>query len=127
MLVLIVVGTLGATAITGGSDSFAELVLTIGIVLTMGYVSDLLEYKFPSFRRVMRHGETYLIRHGKLDRRNMRREMVTEEELMSALRIHGIGRVAEVKSAVMEADGEISILMRADDEPSGKANLADPE
>lgn len=50
-----------------------------------------------------------LITGGPMLRRNMRREMVTEEELMSQLREQGVGDLPEVKSARMEGDGRISL------------------
>jgi uncharacterized membrane protein YcaP (DUF421 family) len=51
-----------------------------------------------------------LIKDGRLLRRNMRQELVTEEELMSHLRQQGIVELAQVKEAYMEGDGQISII-----------------
>jgi uncharacterized membrane protein YcaP (DUF421 family) len=41
----------------------------------------------------------------------MRHDMVTEEELMSVIRKEGVEDLARVRSACMEADGEISIIL----------------
>lgn len=112
ILILIVVGTIGADAITGGSTSTGDLILMTTIVLAWGYVLDLVEYHVPAFRRLMRHEQTLLIKDGRFLRRNMRQEMVTEEEMLSVMRLEGLASVAEVSSAVLEADGEISILKK---------------
>ncbi|WP_437690770.1 YetF domain-containing protein [Sorangium sp. So ce176] len=40
----------------------------------------------------------------------MRREMVTEEELQAARRRQGITDITTVRSACLEADGEISVV-----------------
>lgn len=112
MLILIVVGTMGADAITGGSSSAGDLLLMTVMVLLWGYILDLLEYHVPAFKKLMRHDQTLLIKDGKFLRKNMRHELVTEEEMMSVMRIEGIKSVAEVSSAVLEADGEISILKK---------------
>lgn len=69
---------------------------------------------FPLMRRLLRDRETCLIQDGRMLRRNMRREMVTEEELMSVLRKEGIEDMAEVHSAFMEADGEISVVTKVE-------------
>ena len=45
-------------------------------------------------------------------RRNMRRELLTEDELMSFLREQGVEDVAEVEKAYMETDGRISVITR---------------
>jgi len=48
--------------------------------------------------------------NGEILRRNMRREFITREELMSKLRENGISELAEVKQAYMETDGSISVI-----------------
>ena len=40
-----------------------------------------------------------------------RRELITEDELLRALREQGVEAVAEVKAAYMENDGRISVIM----------------
>jgi uncharacterized membrane protein YcaP (DUF421 family) len=44
----------------------------------------------------------------------MRRELITEEELRSHLRQHGIAEFTQVKAAYMEGDGQITIIPRED-------------
>ncbi len=45
-------------------------------------------------------------------RQNMRRELITEDGLMSQLREQGVDNLAEVKMAYMEGDGHISVICR---------------
>jgi uncharacterized membrane protein YcaP (DUF421 family) len=45
-------------------------------------------------------------------RRNMRRELITEDELMSQLREQGVERVEEVKRACLEGDGRVSVIKK---------------
>ena len=110
MLTLIVVGSLATDAIMGGSSSVSDILLMIGLVLGWGYVFDIVEYRVPFFRTLLRDRQTILIDRGRLVRRNMRRELVTEEELMAVLRKEGITDVSSVRSACLEADGEISVI-----------------
>ncbi len=42
--------------------------------------------------------------------RNMRREMITKEELLSQIREQGLEGVDKVKSAYLEGNGEISVI-----------------
>lgn len=111
MLTLIVIGGMGTDAIMGGSTSAGDILLMIGVVIGWGYAVDIVEYRFPSLGALMRERQTTLIEHGRLVRRNMRRELVTEEELMAVLRKQGIDDVASVRSACLEADGEISVIV----------------
>ena len=60
------------------------------------------------------------MRDGTMVRRNMRRELVTVDELRAELRAHGIETFEQVKLAFMEADGEITIIRAgAGAEPGG--------
>jgi uncharacterized membrane protein YcaP (DUF421 family) len=49
-----------------------------------------------------------LVKNGRLLRKNMRQELITEDELMSHLRRVGINDLAEVAEAHMEGDGSIT-------------------
>lgn len=112
MLVLILIGAMGADAIVGDTTSRSDILLMIAVVLAWSYLQDLLEFRVPAFRRLMRHPSTALVQDGRILRRNMRREMVTDEELMTVLRKQGIDDLAGVQSACMEADGEISVIKK---------------
>ena len=111
LLTLIVIGGMGTDAIMGGSTSLGDILLMIALIIAWGYAFDLLEYRFPAIQGLLRDRQTALIENGRLLRRNMRREMVTEEELMAVLRKEGVDDVAAVRSASMEADGEISVIV----------------
>ena len=112
MLVLVVIGALAADAVSGGSTSTGDLLLMIVVVLLWGYILDILEYRVPAFRRLMRPSQALLVENGRMLRRNMRRELVTEDEIKATLRKAGICDLSEVASAHLEADGEISLRKR---------------
>ena len=58
-----------------------------------------------------------LVLNGKMQRKAMRRELITAEELQSKLREQGIGQLNEIKVAYLEEDGEISVLRHDNKEP----------
>ena len=60
---------------------------------------------------------TLLIRHGNVLKPNLGKEGVSEEDLLRALREHGVENVAMVRSAILEVDGTISVL-REDEFPT---------
>ena len=110
MLTLIVIGALGTDAIAGGSQSVGDILLMILVVIFWGGLLDRLEYHFPFVQRLLRDRQTALIEDGRFIRPNMRRELVTEQELMAVLRKQGFDDPAQVRSACLEADGEISVI-----------------
>jgi uncharacterized membrane protein YcaP (DUF421 family) len=85
------------------------LVLTI---VFWNYAIDWLGFRFPALQRLTRPPPLLLIKDGKMLPRNMRREMITAEELNSQLRQQGVENCSEVKTAYIEGDGSISIIRR---------------
>ncbi|NQW53874.1 MAG: DUF421 domain-containing protein [Rhodospirillales bacterium] len=58
----------------------------------------------------MRAPRLKLIENGRLLRRNVRKKLVTLDELMAQVRENGLEDCAEVKAAHMKANGYISII-----------------
>lgn len=67
-------------------------------------------FHWPLARRIFEPPTVELIRDGRILRRNMRREWVSMDELIGKLREKGISDVADVKLAVLEPSGELSVL-----------------
>jgi uncharacterized membrane protein YcaP (DUF421 family) len=112
LLVVVIIADAAQNAMAGEYKSITEGVL---LILTIGfwdYTLDRLGFASPRFQRLLRPPPLLLIKDGRMQRRNMKQEMITEEELMSQLREHGIEHVAEVKLSYLEGDGHISIIER---------------
>jgi uncharacterized membrane protein YcaP (DUF421 family) len=89
ILTLVIVGGMGTDAIMGRSTSVGDILLFIAVVVFWAYVLDSLEYHVPAVRCLLRDRNTILVENGRMIRRNMRQELVTEEELMAELRKEG--------------------------------------
>lgn len=112
VLTLIVIGSMAKSAIVGDSESVGDILLMIALILIWGFLFNSLEYHIPFFRHILSTKQAALILDGHLMRGNMRREMVTEEELLAALREKNVKDVSSVRSAFLEADGDISIIKK---------------
>ncbi|GAA2404411.1 DUF421 domain-containing protein [Streptomyces glaucosporus] len=114
--VLIVV--LIAEAVSGGlggdSDSVTDGIVLTAAILVCSVAVDAAAYRFPRFAAVVKASPRPLIRDGRLNRRLMRREFMTTEEVLSQLRLHGVHDPAQVRLAYLEPNGMISVLRRAD-------------
>lgn len=75
-------------------------------------------------RYLLRPTPSLLIKDGRIQRGNLRRELITEEELIEQLREQGVQRVQEVKESYIEGDGRISVITkdREDKKPSRQKN-----
>lgn len=114
VVALVIVGSLASDAIVGDTSALADILLMIIVVLFWDYIFNLLEYRFPKFRKVSQHSPTLLIYDGQLLKDNLACEKLTEEELYANLRKHGIDDIRHVKQAILEADGHISVIEKSD-------------
>lgn len=51
-----------------------------------------------------------LVREGRILRKNMAKELITQDELWSQLRLQGIEELSEVEAAYLEPDGHVSVV-----------------
>lgn len=110
MIALIVVGTVAADGMVGDATSATDLFVIVLVVLLCDYLFNLAEYYFPRLRGINQHEPTLLIHNGILIKKNLGREKLTEQELKASLRQRGIADVAQVKQAILETDGQISVI-----------------
>lgn len=68
--------------------------------------------KLPSLKRILTVRPAILVRHGIPDRKIMRSVRVSAEELMSQLRQKDVTDPAEVEYAILEPNGQISVVKK---------------
>nr|WP_238344204.1 YetF domain-containing protein [Ramlibacter lithotrophicus] len=112
VLLLVLIADAAQNAMAGSYESITEGCLLVATIAGWNWLVDFATWRFASLRRVLEPQPLPLVRDGRLLRRNMRREFITVEELMSQLREHGLDSLEQVKAATMENDGQISVIRR---------------
>jgi len=120
ILLLVIVADAAQNAMAGGYDTFAEGAVLVLTIVGWNWLLDVLSFRFATVRRFSSPGRLTLIRSGVPQRRNMRREYITMDELEEKLREQGIEKLVDVKVAYLEGDGEISVI-RNDGQASQRA------
>lgn len=123
VLLLVVIADAAQNAMSGGYESVADGFVLVATIAGWNWSLDMAAFRFPVLRRLVEARALPLVRDGKLLRRNLRREMISVEDLMAVVREHGIEKLEHVKAATMESDGEISIVKYED---KGQAQAAAP-
>ena len=95
---------------SGDSTSTTDGLIAVFAIVFWSVVIDRIVYRFPKTRKWLSPKRLCLIRDGYLQRRNMRREYITQDELVTELHRVGLERFEQVKRAYMEAGGEITII-----------------
>lgn len=110
LLVVVLIANASQNGLAGEYTSLTEQVILLVTIVAWSYTFNWLSYRFPALERMIHPPPLSLVKEGQLLRRNMRRELITEEEMMTQLRKAGVEDIAEVESAYMEGDGNISVI-----------------
>ena len=110
ILLLVLIADASQNAMSGGYSTVGEGLILIATIAFWSWLADWAAFRWPTARRFVEPAPLVLVRRGRLQRRALRREMVTVPELMAALREHGIEKLADVKIARIEPDGMISVI-----------------
>jgi len=119
ILLLVIVADAAQNAMSGGYDTVAEGAILVSTIIGWNWLLDFLSYYSPAVRRFSAPQRLLLVQRGVLQRRNLRREYITLEELHARLREAGVEKLAEVKHAWLEADGQISVIRMQPEESKG--------
>jgi uncharacterized membrane protein YcaP (DUF421 family) len=121
LLIIVLIADAAQNAMSSGYKSIGDGAVLIGTIVFWSYALDWLAHRFPRFERVMHPPPLPLVRDGQMIVRNMRRELITVDELMSHLREQGVQELKEVRLVAMEGDGRISVLKKGDDKDRPQA------
>lgn len=110
LLVIVLVADASQNAMAGEYQSLTDGLILVSTIVFWDFFLDWLGYRFTRVERLLRPAPLLLIRNGRMLRQNMKRELISEEELMGKLREQGISRLEEVKRCYMEGDGQVSVF-----------------
>ncbi|GAB3947295.1 DUF421 domain-containing protein [Micromonospora vulcania] len=112
LLVIVLLADAAQNGLSGGYTSVTDGVLLVGVIIGWSYLLNAVAYRWHVVARLIRPESLVLMRDGQIMRRNMRRELITNEELHTLLREQGVADLADVREVRMEADGRFSVTTR---------------
>ena len=116
-------------AMTSGAGDLSAGIVCAGTLLLLGRLAAAVFVRMPRLEQQLVGTPTTLIYNGQLFTARMRRECVSREQLMTALREHGVCDPSDCKIAVLEVDGSLSIVPKDqhETERSGAADSQRPQ
>ena len=110
LLVVVLIADAAQNAMASEYKSLTEGAVLVGTIVAWDFFLDWLGYRFSAVERLLRPAPLPLVQDGRVLRQNLRKEMITMEELMTQLREQGVERLEEVKRCCLEGDGHISVI-----------------
>ncbi|RPJ71702.1 MAG: DUF421 domain-containing protein [Acidobacteria bacterium] len=98
-------------AMVDSDNSLTGAALLVVTLVGMNVVVSLLKQRFPRFERVLEDAPIVIIEDGRIHRGRMDKERVDEQDVLSAARqLQGLATLKDVRYAVVEKDGHVTIV-----------------
>jgi len=98
-------------------------VIPILTLLSVTMIISVLSMKSVKFRALLCGRPSIIVENGKLKQAEMQKNRFTVDELMEELRMKGITDISTVKYAILETNGQISVLPFSDQKPPAAKDI----
>lgn len=113
----ITIGSIAAEVIMGLEQNMLYGFIAIIIVAIMPFIGGLISLKSKKFRDFTEGKGTIFIKDGKIMEDNLKKERYTTDELLVLLRDKDIFQVSDVQFAILEATGDLSVMLKKENQP----------
>lgn len=97
-------------ALTGGDSSLTVAAVAALTLLGVTFLFDYLVHRSRRLEKLIEGEPELLIENGRVLEKAMKRELLTEQQLLAALRREKIESPEEVSRAYIESDGRITVI-----------------
>ncbi len=114
LLTVLIISEIVSPALTAGDESVTAALLGSAVLFGITAIISLVSYRWPRVERLLEGEPQTLIYRGALDRRVMRSERITDQDLQVALHQNGVESIEEVRLAMVEPNGHITMVKYQD-------------
>jgi uncharacterized membrane protein YcaP (DUF421 family) len=112
ILVLVIIADAAQNGMAGEYRTVTEGMILVATLVGWNMLIDWLVFRIPKLQSVLEPPPLLLIRDGRILRRNLRTEFMSDDELRSKLREHEVDDPSEVAKAYLEPDGQMTVLRK---------------
>lgn len=122
-VVTVALGSTLASILTSKDLSLASGVGALALLVLLQYLVTSTALRWAPFDELVKSEPVVVLFRGAFVADAMRKSRVSEEEVRSALRKHGVFEVRESHAVVLEANGTLSVLEQGELPSSGRSSL----
>jgi uncharacterized membrane protein YcaP (DUF421 family) len=125
LLVLVLIADAAQNGMAAQYQTITNGIVLVATIVLTSFAMDWLALRSQTVRNFVHPEHKPLVVDGRVLRKALNDELMTEEELMTQLRLNGVEDTAEVKAVYLEGNGEISVIKRSGKgEQQGKGSKA---
>ncbi len=114
LLVIVLIADAAQNALGKEYGSVTEGIVLVLTIVAWERAIDWLAWRYVALRPWIHAAPLKLISGGQMLQENMRREMLTDDELRAALREQGIDDIGRVRVAYLEDSGHLSVIQNSE-------------
>src|SRR5205085_90403 len=110
-ILVILVGAVAGRAMTGGAPYFASL-FGLFVLVAMHWLFSAASQRSQAFSHLIKGNATTIIKDGKIDKHEMARAHMSDDDLDEDLREKGVKQASQVDEARLERSGKLSVVKK---------------
>jgi uncharacterized membrane protein YcaP (DUF421 family) len=128
LVVTVALGSTLATICLSKDTALLQGLLVLALLVMLQFVVAWLSVRFEPFQNLIKARPSLLFENGEFLDGPLRRERVSREEILAAIRSSGISDSSQVRAVVLETDGTFSVLKHsANSDDSALKHVQRPE
>ena len=117
LVITILLSAVAVIPLEENSMPLANCLVPILLFISMEIITSVVSMKSLWFRNLLQGKPIFVVRKGKLDQNKLKQMRFTIDDIVDALRQKDIFDLSEVEDAVIETNGSLSVLPKAEYKP----------
>lgn len=113
LILLVVLGDLIQQGVTQSDNSVTGAILVISTLAILTVGVSYLSVRVPRLRPLLDGEPLILVENGKPNTQNLRRQRLDLAEVLAEARLQQVAQLADIKWAILESSGQISIIPKS--------------
>jgi uncharacterized membrane protein YcaP (DUF421 family) len=122
LLMVVLIADASQNAMAGEYHSILDGLILVLTLVFWNFFMDWLTLHSRTVERFTYPAPVPLVQNQTMNRRNMSSQFITEHQLMSILREHGIDDLSKVKAAFVEGSGQVSVIPTKENEDAPQSD-----
>lgn len=121
LLVIVLIADAAQNAMASDYNSITNGIVLVATIISTAMILNYLGGHFAFVQDLINQQRRPLVIDGRIIRKTLNSELMTEEELMAQLRLQGIDNLGDVKASYLEGTGSVSVIKKKPDDDARKS------
>lgn len=112
LVISMALGSIMANVLVEKNISISESVVASAVLIFLQYSLTYVAFKVPFIKNIISAKPIILFHNGHYIEKNLKKERICKTEIKSALNQEGVGSIDDVKTVILESNGELCVIAK---------------